>query len=145
VIVSRLGFETSKGGVAVVAWRDGARVGVIWLHGHRRRAAEDALGLARFADTWLRTPPPATAWERIADQIHPDGSVSEKTALLRPGRREYAVAWRLCAQTRGLGRRQPEIVPVLPRRRTCFVVAAIVGADVDDASQIVPNRSSPDA
>jgi hypothetical protein len=55
VVVTGLGFEVSTGSVALVAWREGARVGVIWLHARQSGVAQAALEFARFGDAALFT------------------------------------------------------------------------------------------
>lgn len=79
VAVSRQG-RTS---IASVIWRHDRKLGLLVLRakssaGEVRTAA---LALARAADSALRAPVPTTAWEKVLDQIRPDGSVSEKTAM----------------------------------------------------------------
>lgn len=54
VVVTGSGFEVSTGSVALVAWREGARVGVIWLRA-RSGVAQAALEFARFGDAALFT------------------------------------------------------------------------------------------
>ena len=77
------GFIVVRGRAAAVAWRDGARIGVIVMSASRRvrdpgRVAD---GYAVLADRWLRTPLPASAWARVLTQIRPNGTVSKATAL----------------------------------------------------------------
>ena len=67
-----------------VAWRSGARVGVIVLRPARARTsgtAATALRYAVLAGGWLDSPLPATPWAKVLDQIRPDGTVSKRTAL----------------------------------------------------------------
>lgn len=69
---------------SVVAWRNGARIGVIVLKASRAGAsgsAAQALRYAVLAGGWLSSPLPATPWAKVLDQIRPDGTVSEHTAL----------------------------------------------------------------
>ena len=66
-----------------VAWRERAEVGVVVLRATRSVSDPTGLGFqyARLQDSSLRIAPPATAWDRVSNQIRPDGSVSEQTAL----------------------------------------------------------------
>ena len=76
------GYVTAGGSHAVVAWRDGARIGVIDLTtAAKKDPGSRALGYALLADSWLRTPLPSTAWAKVLEQIRPDGTVSKRTAL----------------------------------------------------------------
>ncbi len=69
-------------GRAVVAWRDGARIGIIALRaGRAGGAGAAALRFAALGETLLTTRLPSTAWERVASAIRPNGSVSLQTAL----------------------------------------------------------------
>jgi hypothetical protein len=69
--------------LATVAWREGEKVGLLVLRAGRGTSnpAAAAVQFARLADSALRAPLPTTAWGRVLDQIRPDGSVSESTAL----------------------------------------------------------------
>ena len=77
------GVRAAHGRSAIVAWRSGARVGVLVLTVSSRlgdprpRALRDAV----LADSWLRSPLPSTAWDRVLTQIRPNGTVSQATAL----------------------------------------------------------------
>lgn len=71
-------WRRSRHGRATVAWRDGARIGVIRVSGAGRPVAVRYAALAR---SWLRSPLPVTAWDRVRAQIRPDGTVSRRTAL----------------------------------------------------------------
>jgi hypothetical protein len=73
-------LSAHRGKVAVVAWRDGGRIGVIALTGTGDPGGH-ALGDAVLADGWLRAPLPATAWGKVLSQIRADGTVSKRTAL----------------------------------------------------------------
>ena len=76
-------YLSARGRATVVAWRDGARIGVISFTGATGAAASDAHALADavLADGWLRAPLPTTAWDKVLDQIRPTGTVSKQTAL----------------------------------------------------------------
>ena len=76
--------------VAAVAWREGARIGVVVLSAQLSVAAAraKALGYAVLADSWLRSPLPTTAWDAVLDEIQPNGTVSRATAL-----QAFAVAY----------------------------------------------------
>jgi hypothetical protein len=79
-----LALERARGsGLAIVAWREGQKVGLLVLRAARGTSnlAAAAVQFARLADSALRAPLPTTAWGRVLDQIRPDGSVSESTAL----------------------------------------------------------------
>jgi hypothetical protein len=67
----------------IVAWRDDVKIGVIALTmpGSVTRATALAMRYAVLADGWLRTPLPTTAWQKVLDQVRPDGTVSMTTAL----------------------------------------------------------------
>jgi hypothetical protein len=73
----------SRSTVAVVAWRERLSVGVIVLDAghHVGNPAGLALQYARLEDSNLLIGPPVSAWDKVADQVRPDGSVSEQTAL----------------------------------------------------------------
>ncbi|MGO9753733.1 MAG: hypothetical protein ACLP8S_06170 [Solirubrobacteraceae bacterium] len=75
-----ISYLSARGRSRVVAWRDGARIGVIALEGTRDPGAL-ALAYAVLADGLLRSPLPTTAWGRVLDQIGPNGTVSKRTAL----------------------------------------------------------------
>ena len=86
VAVGQQGFlvagSTRAFGRAVVAWRDGARIGIIALRaGRAGGAGAAALRFAALGESWLTRRLPRTAWERVAGAIRPDGSVSLQTAL----------------------------------------------------------------
>jgi hypothetical protein len=80
VKVGGIAYLSGRGKRIVVAWRDGARIGVISLKGVRSPGPH-ALADAVLADGWLRSPLPATAWDGVLDQIRPNGTVSKQTAL----------------------------------------------------------------
>jgi von Willebrand factor type D domain len=77
------GYLAERGSIVSVAWRERDRIGVISLRAAKRVRNRDALAVeyAVLADSWLRTPLPATAWGRVLTQIRPDGSLSKQTAL----------------------------------------------------------------
>lgn len=66
-----------------VLWRDGARLGLIVLIATRDTgtARSTAISYAQLAESYLNTPLPTTAWDKVLDQIRPDGTVSKQTAL----------------------------------------------------------------
>ena len=76
--------QRSRGRAAVrVLWRDGARLGLLVLTaaGDLSKARTAAFGYTALADSFLKTPLPTTEWGRVLDQVRPDGTVSERTAL----------------------------------------------------------------
>lgn len=82
VAVGRDGSEAVSRRVALVAWREGARIGVIRLTGPRGfDVGSTALAFARLADSDLRIVPSSTAWGRVVSQVSSGGGVSEGTAL----------------------------------------------------------------
>ena len=82
VALGRDGSEAVSRRVALVAWREGARIGVVRLSEPRGLGVgSTALAFARLADTQLTVTQPATAWGRVTAQISANGSVSEQTAL----------------------------------------------------------------
>jgi hypothetical protein len=76
--------------VARVLWREGPRLGLITLTSTEsiRNARAAALGYTPLADSFLKTPLPTTAWGRVLDQVRPNGTVSQQTAL-----RAFALAY----------------------------------------------------
>jgi hypothetical protein len=66
-----------------VAWRRGARVGLVQLQVPTRMPDGRALAIAmaKLQDQAFRIPTPSTGYGKIAAQIHPDGTVSAATAL----------------------------------------------------------------
>ena len=78
-------FVTRSRGRAVarVLFRDGPRLGLLVLAVTRdlRTARETALELTATASSYLQTPLPTTGWAAVLDQIRPNGTVSERTAL----------------------------------------------------------------
>ncbi len=66
-----------------VAFADGARLGLLVLRaaGARGTVQAEALQYASLAASVLPTPLAASAWGRLLEQVRPDGSVSEQTAL----------------------------------------------------------------
>ena len=87
VAVGDGGYLTLRRGAhstaTALAWRDGARIGLLVLSSGSsvRAPATVASEYAALADTWLRRPIPATAWGHVLSQIRPDGTVSKATAL----------------------------------------------------------------
>jgi hypothetical protein len=79
VAVGSGGYGYTRGSLAMIAWREGDRIGLVSVRA--RRAFSLASEYAVLADEWLRSPPPRTAWEKVLDQVRPDGSVSKATAL----------------------------------------------------------------
>ncbi len=77
------GQESRGRAVVRVLWRDGARLGLLVLTtaGDLRKARAAAFGYTALADSFLKTPLPTTEWGRVLDQVRPDGTVSERTAL----------------------------------------------------------------
>jgi len=76
--------QRSRGrALAQVLWRDGARLGLIVLTATRNvsQARETALAFTALADAYLKTALPTTAWAKVLDEVRPDGTVSEQTAL----------------------------------------------------------------
>ena len=73
------GYAYARGSLAVIAWRDADRVGVVSVRGND--APSLAAQYAVLADQWLRIPPPATALGKVLEQIRPDGTLSKQTAL----------------------------------------------------------------
>lgn len=75
--------RASRATVVTVVWREGAALGAIVLRATPKvvdpRAR--ALAYATLADAGLQTGLPATAWERVLDEVRPDGTVSRATAL----------------------------------------------------------------
>jgi von Willebrand factor type D domain len=68
--------------LATVVWREGSRIGVLELRARRGVDPESvALEFARLGDSELVAPLPRSAWDRITDEIRPNGSVSVQTAL----------------------------------------------------------------
>jgi hypothetical protein len=74
--------QTASGEATVftIVFREGARIGLLSV----RSLSSDqdaATELAPLADSRLKTPRPATAYQRVLAQVRPDGSVSKQTAL----------------------------------------------------------------
>ncbi len=81
--ISYLSGRRTKNG-NLIAWRSGARIGLIVLRLPRvgaSGAAAEALRYAVLAEGWLGSPLPATPWAKVLGQIRPDGTVSKHTAL----------------------------------------------------------------
>jgi hypothetical protein len=79
-----LASKTGGGRVRLtVAFADGARLGLVVLTvtGSPSAARAAALEYASLAASLLPTPLATSAWERLLEQVRPDGSVSEQTAL----------------------------------------------------------------
>ena len=72
-----------RAAVASVLWRDGARLGLIVLRETDGAAAARtaAIQYAVLAESYLTTPLPRTAWQKVMAEVQPDGAVSEQTAL----------------------------------------------------------------
>ena len=65
-----------------LAWREGARVGVLQVGFTRPGATvQQAEELGPIADARLRAVLPRTAYDKVLAEVRPDGTVSEKTAL----------------------------------------------------------------
>jgi hypothetical protein len=73
----------ASGVTATVAWRDGARVGVLVLSTSRRSSGGAAFAreYAALADGWLRRRSPATSWGRVLEAIRPNATVPTLAAL----------------------------------------------------------------
>lgn len=89
----RAARTTTKRGRTVrvtVAWRRGGRIGLLRLeaHGAVGPTNELAVAYARLADRALRETLPRRAWDRVLQQIRPDGSITKATAL-----RAFSVAY----------------------------------------------------
>lgn len=76
-------YLSAGGKATVVAWRHGARIGLIALTATRgsHDPSARALAYAVLADGWLHSPLPTTVWDKVLDQIRPNGTVSKQTAL----------------------------------------------------------------
>jgi hypothetical protein len=74
---------STKRALVQVLWRERARLGMIVLTATpQTSAARDvAVSYAMLAESFLVAPLPATAWDKVIDQINPNGSVSRTTAL----------------------------------------------------------------
>jgi hypothetical protein len=75
--------SSAKQSLVQVLWRTGARLGLIVLNDTPQTSAARnvAVSYAMLAESFLVAPLPATAWDKVIDQIRPNGSVSRATAL----------------------------------------------------------------
>jgi hypothetical protein len=74
---------STKRALVQVLWRNGARLGLIVLNDKPQSstARNVAVSYAMLAESFLVAPLPITAWDKVLNQINPNGSVSRTTAL----------------------------------------------------------------
>jgi hypothetical protein len=78
-------WKLRKGGSVVytLVWRRGSNVAVLQMSVPKKlkNGLALVLAMAKLADTAVQTPPPASAFGKVAEQINSDGTVSPQTAL----------------------------------------------------------------
>jgi len=74
---------STKRTLVQVLWRSGARLGLIVLNDtpQTSTARNVAVSYAMLAESFLVAPLPITAWDKVLDEIRPNGTVSMATAL----------------------------------------------------------------